>query len=224
MNTLLVFFGGSIAALLAKGLVGKLKVLMPEARDAAGKNIPRIIDSIEEKTGWDVPDGFEKSFNDTLHNIVLRSAAFAEGYIYNPAFWNKVFRALLSSKASNAKALAQQLIEWLRTVDWQTAVLDSLPADLRPIVNEVKEAEATKTAVSGVQLFVNASKASNMLPANASIAPTAEEMKPLVQSAASSIKLMPSLTDEYKAGGMTKKLADEISRRHEARMAEYKEG
>jgi hypothetical protein len=224
MDTLLAFFGGSIAALLAKGLVGKLKVLLPEARDAAGKNIPRIIDSIEEKTGWDVPDGFEKSFNDTLHNIVLRSAAFAEGYIYNPAFWNKVFRALLSSKASNAKALMQQLIEWLRTVDWQTAVLDSLPADLRPVVNEVKEAEATKTAVSGVQLFVNASKASNMLPANASIAPTDEEMKPLVQDAARAIKLMPPLMDDFKAGGMTKKLADEISRRHEARMAEYKEG
>lgn len=224
MNTLLAFFGGSIAALLARGLVGKLKVLIPEAKDAAGKNIPRIIDSIEEKTGWDVPDGFEKAFNDALHNIVLRSAAFAEGYIYNPAFWNKVFQALLSSKATNAKALMQQLIEWLRTVDWQTAVVDSLPADLRPIVNEVKEAEAAKVATSGVRLYVNAAKASNILPVNASLAPTAEEIKPLVQDAARSIKLMPPLMDDFKAGGMTKKLADEISRRHEARMAEYKEG
>ncbi len=224
MNTLLAFFGGSIAALLARGLVGKLKVLIPEAKDAAGKNIPRIIDSIEEKTGWDVPDGFEKAFNDALHNIVLRSAAFAEGYIYNPAFWNKVFKALLSSRTDGAKALAQQLIEWLRTVDWQTAVVDSLPAELRPIVNEVKEAEAAKVATSGVRLYVNAAKASNMLPANASIAPTVEEIKPLVQDAARSIKLMPPLMDDFKAGGMTKKLADEISRRHEARMAEYKEG
>lgn len=224
METLLAFFGGSVAALLAKGLVGKLKVFMPWAKEESGKNIPRFIDSIEEKTGWDVPDGFEKSFNDTLHNIVLRSAAFAEGYIYNPSFWNKVFRALLSSKTSGAKALAQQLIEWLRTVDWQTAVLDSLPADLRPIVNEVKEAEATKVATGGVLLFVNASKASNMLPANAAIAPTAEEMKPLVQDAAKAIKLMPPLMDDFKAGGMTKKLAEEISKRHEARMAEYKEG
>lgn len=223
MNTLLAFFGGSIAALLAKGLVGKLKVFVPWLKEESGNQIPKLIDGIEEKTGWDVPDGFEKSFNDTLHNIVLRSAAFAEGYIYNPAFWNKVFRALLSSKTAGAKALAQQLIEWLRTVDWQTAVLDSLPADLRPIVNEVKEAEATKVAVGGVQLFVNASKASNMLPANASIAPTDEEMKPLVQDAAKAIKLMPPLMDDFKAGGMTKKLADEISRRHEARMAEYKE-
>ena len=223
MNTLLAFFGGSIAALLAKGLVGKLKVFIPWLKEESGNQIPKLIDGIEEKTGWDVPDGFEKSFNDTLHNIVLRSAAFAEGYIYNPAFWNKVFRALLSSKTAGAKALAQQLIEWLRTVDWQTAVLDSLPADLRPIVNEVKEAEATKVAVGGVQLFVNASKASNMLPANASIAPTDEEMKPLVQDAAKAIKLMPPLMDDFKAGGMTKKLADEISRRHEARMAEYKE-
>lgn len=223
MNTLLAFFGGSIAALLAKGLVGKLKVFVPWLKEESGNQIPKLIDGIEEKTGWDVPDGFEKSFNDTLHNIVLRSAAFAEGYIYNPAFWNKVFRALLSSKTAGAKALAQQLIEWLRTVDWQTAVLDSLPAELRPIVNEVKEAEATKVAVGGVQLFVNASKASNMLPANASIAPTDEEMKPLVQDAAKAIKLMPPLMDDFKAGGMTKKLADEISRRHEARMAEYKE-
>ena len=224
MNTLLAVFGGSIAALLARGLVGKLKVFMPWVKEESGKNIPRIIDSLEEKTGWDVPDGFEKSFNDTLHNIVLRSVAFAEGYIYNPAFWNKVFRALLSSKATNAKALMQQLIEWLRTVDWQTAVLDSLPADLRPVVNEVKEAEAAKVATSGVRLYVNAAKASNILPVNASIAPTAEEMKPLVQDAARAIKLMPPLMEDFKAGGMTKKLADEISRRHEARMAEYKEG
>lgn len=227
MNSFLFgLFGGSVVVLIAKGLANKLKAIFPGLKESADKNIPRILDSIEERTGRDIPDWFEKDFNEALHNIVLRSAAFAEGYIYSPTFWNKVFRALLSSNASGVKDLLGQLVAWLKTVDWQGAVLDSLPEDLRPVVNSVKEAEAVKAATGGVQLYMNSSKAANLIPMQASVALSAEEIRPMVKDAVAAMKLQPPLMDAFKVTGMTKKLAEEITKRHEARMAEYlkKEG
>lgn len=222
MNTFLVgLFGGTIATLLARGLAEKLKVLIPALRDSADQKIPRIIDSIEEKTGADVPDWFEKDFNEALHNIILRSAAFAEGYIYSPTFWNKVFRALLSSNTSNAKALLEEFVAWFKTVDWQGAVLDSMPEGLRPVVNAIKEGEAVKAATGGVGLYVSSSKAANIIPVQASVALSAEEVRPMVKEAVAAMKLQPPLMDAFKVTGMTKKLAEEITKRHEERMAEY---
>lgn len=222
MNSILMLFGGAVAALLAREVAKKLQRIAPGAVKTLDGKIPGIVDSLEERTGWDVPDGFEEAFNQTLHNIVIRGAAFAETYVYNAAFWEKVFRALMSSKTDNALNLAKQLGTWLKNVDWKSQFMLSLPEELKPIVNQVKEQEALKATSNGVGLFVASSKASMVLPPNANITLTDEELRPMVRQAASALKLQPSLMEQYNQSGMTKALAEEISKRHEARMEEMR--
>lgn len=221
MNSFLLFFGGAVATLAARELAKKLRIFGPQITSAVDKKIPGLIDAVEERTGIDVPDAFEAAFNQTLHNIVYRSVAFAETYVYDAKFWEKVLKALLSSRTEKAGALVASLVAWLKSVDWKSQFMLSLPEELRPIVNQVKENEAVLTASTATNVVVDSAKIAGVVSASRSLAPSAEEIRPLVQQAATSLKIQPGLTEQYNRTGMTKELVTEILKRHEERMKQY---
>jgi hypothetical protein len=221
-GNILLILSCAAAPFVAKKLIPIFRSGVPKIAEKAVEILTGIDDAIERKTGWDIPDGWQTRLDDFIRAGVSSGVAFAEQYVYSKDFWEKVIKAIVSKRPPDMAALVTQLTTWLKSVDWKGKVLESLPDELRPIVNEIKEIEATKVAQGQIAVNVGSAVLANTVPASVKI-PAPEDLKPLIKGGAAALKLEPvkPLAPEYAKSGMTAELAAEISRRHEGRMAEY---
>lgn len=222
IGNILLVLSCAAAPFLAKKLIPIFRSGVPKVADKAIEFLTGIDDAIERKTGWDIPDGWQVRLDDFIRAGVSSGVTFAEQYVYSKDFWEKVIKAIVSKRPPDMAALITQLTTWLKSVDWKGKVLESLPDELRPIVNEIKEIEATKVAQGQIAVNVGSAVLANTVPASVKI-PAPEDLKPLIKGGAAALKAEPEkpLVPEFAKTGMTSELAAEISRRHEARMAEY---
>ncbi|HNW34278.1 MAG TPA: hypothetical protein PKM25_05050 [Candidatus Ozemobacteraceae bacterium] len=229
MNSILLLLAGIAALPIAKKLAARAKELLPIARD----NIIAFLNSgsyaFERVTGVDIPDDFQHVVEEFIKNAVRLGATFSEQYVCLPEFWNKVLKYILAKNPAQALSLGQQLLAWMKSVDWKTAtialIMRTLPDELKPYVNQVKAIEATNVAQGEVTKSIGTAILANRIPATVVI-PTREQLKPLVDGAATALKAAPeaatTLTEKYAAGGMTPELVAEIEKRHAERMKALK--
>jgi len=222
-GSIMLILSCAAAPFVAKKLVAVFRNGLPGLKGKMTDIMTGLDDSFEDKTGIDIPDRWQIRLDEFIRSGISNGVVFAEQYVYSKDFWEKVVKALISKRPANLAELLTQLMAWLKAVDWKGKVLDSLPDELRPIVNEVKEIEATKVAQGQIAVNVGSASLAGTLPAAAVRVPTVQDLKPMIQGGAAALKAEPvrPLASEFAKNGMTSELAAEISRRHEARMAEY---
>lgn len=221
MNTILALLAGVAVPFIAKRLVSLVKGEVPKAAESLKNGLNSIDGMIERKTGIDIPDSWQKRLHDWITYGVDKGVKIAEVYVYNPKFWTKVFSFIATSGRSDWQTLYSTLADALSKIDWKGEIMSQLPSELVPIVNSVKEAEATKIAVGSIQSNIASGVVSKTIPESVPLK-TAEEIRaavaPIIKAASASVVLENGFVAEFSKTGMTPELAAKMSAAHAERM------
>lgn len=124
-------------ASVAGAIAGKIVSAWGSNKEAAVKFLQGIDDWVEARTGFNIPD----SAQDTYDRLVLSVANRVEGLATNKGFWLRVIKAIRNQKDTT---LAEHLLEEVKGLELDTLVWDALSPELRTVVNEVKHEAAAK--------------------------------------------------------------------------------
>lgn len=221
MNTILALLAGVAVPFIARRLVSLIKGEVPKAAEGLKNGLNSIDGIIESTTGIDIPDPWQKRLHEWITYGVDKGVKIAEVSVYNPKFWTKVFSFISTSGRSDWKTLYSMLADTLAKIDWKGEVMSQLPAELIPIVNSVKEAEATKIAVGSIQSNIASGIVSQTVPQTVPIR-SKEEIRtavvPIIKAASSSVVLETGFVELFNKSGMTPELAAKMSAAHAERM------
>lgn len=138
MNPVLFTVLGGVAVKFFPHIAGKIAGLVQQARGPVTEFLTSIDDKIEEKVferfGLRMPGWAHQIYDKACVNGV----AFAESIFGTKVFWEK----LLFILRGKPDLIWARLIELMNSVDWSKGLEQTLPPEVKQLINETKEAVA----------------------------------------------------------------------------------
>ena len=137
LNTVVI---GLISGAIGAGIVR----FWTRNKGKVSESIVGVVDKIEARTGFDIPDRLEEIFSTAVHSAVVT----IDTQFSNPKFWRDIIK-LASGRAP--ELAVDKFLEVFKKVDWADSLAAQVPAEYLDLFNWAREQLAVKLAKSDIE-------------------------------------------------------------------------